>query len=183
MGLYLAIERHLSRLHRGTVAINSEEKSKGVNFSVKLAPMNTPTAKKTNMEPIDILIPLNRFSGIKILVVDDEADSLDILTLVLEQENAAVKAVSSAVAALEALHESTPDLIISDIGMPKTDGYTLINQIRAMPKGKNIPAIALTAYAGEVNQQHSLDVGFNRHINKPINIPQLIETITQLVSR
>ena len=181
LGLGLAIVRHLSQLHGGTVAVASEGKGKGASFSVKLPLMDTPTVEPIDINPIEPSVKLNRFSGIKILVVDDEVDSLDILTLVLEQEGAEVISVASAAAALEALSKLTPDLIVSDIGMPKTDGYTLMSQIRHLSEGKNIPAIALTAYAGEVNQQLSLEAGFNRHLAKPINIPELIAAITELV--
>ncbi len=180
LGLGLAIVRHLSELHGGTVAVASEGKGKGATFSVKLPLMDTLIAP-TDINPIQQSVQPNRFSGIKILVVDDEVDSLDILTLVLKQEGASVISVASAAAALKAINKSTPDLIISDIGMPKTDGYSLMSQIRAMFKVKNIPAIALTAYAGEVNQQLSLEAGFNRHLAKPINIPELITIITELV--
>ena len=115
------------------------------------------------------------------MVVDDDADSLDILTLVLEQEGAEVRSASSAESTLEAFSESTPDLIISDIGMPTTDGYTLITQLRALPQGKNLPAIALTAYAGDGDRQRSMDAGFQKHLSKPINIPELITTIILLM--
>ena len=181
LGLGLAIVRHLSELHGGTVAVASEGKDKGATFSVKLPLMDTFIAEQIDIDPIESSVQPNRFSGIKILVVDDEVDSLDILTLVLEQEGAEVISVASAAVALEALNKSTPNLIVSDIGMPKTDGYNLMNQIRNLSKGKNIPAIALTAYAGEVNQQLSLEAGFNRHLAKPINIPELITIITELV--
>ncbi len=181
LGLGLAIVRHLSELHGGTVAVASEGKGKGAIFSVKLPLMDTPTVEPIDINPIEPSVKLNRFSGIKILVVDDEVDSLDILTLVLEQEGAEVISVASAAAGLEVLSKSTPDLIVSDIGMPKTDGHTLMGQIRNLSEGKNIPAIALTAYAGEVNQQLSLEAGFNRHLVKPINIPELIAAIAELV--
>ena len=181
LGLGLAIVRHLSELHGGTVAAASEGKGKGATFSVKLPLINTPTPETTEINCIDLSVQPNRFSGIKVLVVDDEVDSLDILTLVLKQEGASVTSVASAAAALEALNQSTPDLIVSDIGMPKTDGYSLMSQIRNLSEGQNIPAIALTAYAGEVDRQLSLDAGFNRHLAKPINIPELITVITELV--
>ncbi|MGL6343288.1 MAG: response regulator, partial [Waterburya sp.] len=97
------------------------------------------------------------------------------------QEGAEVIPVNSAYAALQALNQSTPDLIISDIGMPGMDGYTLMTQIRELPQGKNLPAIALSAYAGETDRQRSLEVGFYKHLSKPINIPELIDTITRLM--
>ena len=123
----------------------------------------------------------DRFNNLKVLVVEDEIDSRDILTFVLEQEGATVTAVESASEAIAALKDSTFDLIVSDIGMPQIDGYTLMKQIRALPQGENIPAIALTAYAGELDRQHSLEAGYQSHISKPINIPKLIDIILQLV--
>jgi len=113
--------------------------------------------------------------------VDDEADSLIILTLVLEQEGAEVISVASASAALELFSQVAVDLIISDIGMPDTDGYTLIEEIRKLPQGQNIPAIALTAYAAEIDVQHSLDAGFQKHLAKPIDISLLIATVAELL--
>lgn len=145
--------------------------------------MNTASREKTAMDSdlIDQSVQPNRFKDVKILVVDDEPDSLEILTLFLEQEGAEVIPVTSAQEALEVFHKSTPNLMISDIGMPETDGYTLITQIRALPRGKNVPAIALTAYANEIDMQRSFDAGFQKHVAKPINIPDLIDTIVKLI--
>ncbi|MEM8831613.1 MAG: PAS domain S-box protein [Cyanobacteria bacterium P01_G01_bin.19] len=182
LGLGLAIVRYLTELHGGTVAVTSQGEGQGSSFSVKLPLMNTPKLKTADNNSLKESVKLNRFDNLKILVVEDEVDSRDILTLVLEQEGAEVTAVTSAEEALAAFADSSFDLIISDIGMPQVDGYTLMNQIRKLPQGKDIPAIALTAYAGEVDREHSLKAGYQRHINKPIVIPELIEIITELVS-
>lgn len=123
----------------------------------------------------------NRFNGIEILVIDDEADSLNILTLVFEQEGAEVRTAASAREALDIFNKSIPDLMISDIGMPEVDGYTLITKIRALPQGKKLPAIALSAYAGDVHRQRSLDVGFQEHLNKPVDIYNLLNITIQLL--
>lgn len=182
LGLGLSIVRHLSELHGGTVAVSSPGTGRGATFSVKLPSINSPIAEVSdNIHTIEPLKELKQFKGIKILVVDDEIDSLDILTLVLEQEGAEVQSMTSAKKALAAFNQATPDLIISDIGMPEIDGYTLITQIRALPQGKNVPAIALTAYAGEVDKQRSIDVGFQKHLAKPIDLKQLITTVTLLL--
>ncbi len=183
LGLGLAIVRQLSELHGGTVAVSSPGLGRGATFSVRLPLINAPSVEQTEIdnETIDRAVQANHFNGIKIMVVDDDADSLDILTLVLEQEGAEVRSASSAESTLEAFSESTPDLIISDIGMPTTDGYTLITQLRALPQGKNLPAIALTAYAGDGDRQRSMDAGFQKHLSKPINIPELITTIILLM--
>ncbi|PSB08892.1 histidine kinase [Pleurocapsa sp. CCALA 161] len=183
LGLGLAIVRHLTELHGGTVGVSSLGSGQGATFSVKLPLMNTPATEQTeiNSNLIPRFVQPNRFNGIKVLVVDDEPDSLDLLTLILVQEGAEVTSVTSAAEALEAFNRATPDLIISDIGMPQTDGYSLITQIRALPQGKNLPAIALTAYAGEIDRQRSFNAGYQKHIAKPVAIPELITTIGQLI--
>ena len=183
LGLGLAIVRHLTELHGGTVAVSSPGEGQGATFKVKLPLINTSTTEQTRIDSnlINQSVQPNRFSGAKVLVVDDESDSLDILTMILEQEGAEVMPVTSAKEALETFSKLTPDLIISDIGMPEADGYTLITQIRALPQGKNLPAIALTAYAGEIDIQRSIDAGYQKHIAKPIDLPELITTIVQLI--
>ncbi|MDJ0692642.1 MAG: ATP-binding protein [Xenococcaceae cyanobacterium MO_188.B32] len=180
LGLGLAIVRHLTELHGGTVSADSSGEGQGATFSVKLPLMNVSITEQSNSESSERSVNQNRLQGIQVLVVDDEVDSLDILTIILEPEGAEVTPVASANAAIEALNRSTPDLIISDIGMPEVDGYTMLSQIRELTQGKDIPAIALTAYAGEVNRQRSLDVGFQQHISKPINITELITVVTLL---
>ena len=181
LGLGLAIVKHLTELHGGTVAVSSLGLNRGATFSVKLPLMNLPISESINVNSFDDAVRSNRFAGLTMLVVDDEADSLDILTLVLQQEGAEVISATSALEALEVLNRITPDLIVSDIGMPDTDGYALIKQIRALPQGANIPAIALTAYAAEIDTQQSLDAGFQAHLAKPINIPLSLDTITELL--
>ena len=181
LGLGLAIVKHLTELHGGTATVSSQGLDKGATFSVKLPLMSISISESINIDPLDGTVQPNRFDGLKILVVDDEVDSLDILTLVLEQEGAEVISVASALAALEMFDRTTPDIIVSDIGMPHTDGYTLIEEVRKLPQGQNIPAIALTAYAREIDMQQSLDAGFQKHMAKPIDIPQLLATITELL--
>lgn len=143
--------------------------------------MDLSTPEQININSIEQSVQPDRFSGVEILVVDDEVDSLDILTLVLEEEGATVIPVKSAALAMEALNQTTPDLIISDIGMPDTDGYTLISQIRQLPQGQNIPAMAFSAYGNEIDRQQTLAAGFQKHIAKPINIPKIIAIITELL--
>ncbi|WP_158260741.1 PAS domain-containing protein, partial [Pleurocapsa sp. CCALA 161] len=179
LGLGLAIVRHLSELHGGTVAVSSPGLNQGATFSVSLPVINVPTARHIDLES-DRSIRSNRLNDLTILVVDDQKDSLEILTVVLEQEGANVISTRSAAAALAVLNQTTPHVIVSDIGMPHTDGYNLIKQIRQLPQGQ-IPAIALTAYAREIDRQHSFDAGFNRHIAKPIKIPELITAIAELI--
>ncbi|AFY47165.1 response regulator with CheY-like receiver, AAA-type ATPase, and DNA-binding domains [Nostoc sp. PCC 7524] len=122
-------------------------------------------------------------TGSRVLVVDDEPDIRDLVTFILEEYGAEVTAVTSASEALEAMSESLPDVLISDIAMPEIDGYMLIRQVRQQPaqQGGNIPAIALTAYAGEVNQQQAIAAGFQMHIPKPIDPDELMEAIASLI--
>ena len=143
--------------------------------------MSLSISKPISIHPIEQSVRPNHFKGIEILVVDDEEDSLDILTLLLEQEGATVIPVKSARLAMEAFNQKTPTVIVSDIGMPDTDGYTLMSKIRALPQGKDIPAIALTAYAAEIDRQQTFDAGFQKHLAKPINVVELIATISELI--
>ena len=143
--------------------------------------MNLSILKSTDINSSNQSAQPNRFDDLTILVVDDEADSLDILTFVLQSEGAEVISVASAPVALDIFTKTNCDLIISDIGMPYIDGYTLIEEIRKLPQGENIPAIAVTAYAGETEMQQSLDAGYQKHIAKPIDISLLIATITKLL--
>ena len=104
------------------------------------------------------------------------------LALILEQEGAEVETVTSARQAIAALSESSFDLLISDVGMPKVDGYKLMCQIRAMSTSiATIPAIALTAYAGECDRQQAYDAGFQRHIIKPLDVNKVVATAINLV--
>ena len=143
--------------------------------------MNLSISESTNTNSLDRSVRPNRFEGLTILAVDDEADSLDILTIVLEGEGANVISATSATAALEVFERTTPDVIVSDIGMPDIDGYILIEEIRKLPQARGISAIALTAYGAEIDVRQSLNSGYQRHLAKPIDIPRLIATITELL--
>jgi CheY-like chemotaxis protein len=119
----------------------------------------------------------------QILVVDDEPDIRDLVSFILQDYGVEVTAVASAQEALEALSESIPDVLISDIGMPRTDGYMLMREVRkrSPQHGGQVPAIALTAYAGEINQQQALAAGFQMHIPKPVDPDVLVKAIATLM--
>jgi CheY-like chemotaxis protein len=123
--------------------------------------------------------------GRRILVVDDDQDSQELLAFMLEQEGAEIQTVSSAVEALKILTNWQPDVLLSDIGMPQIDGYTLIRQIRNLPKeqGGETPAIALTAYAAEADRETALSCGFQQHITKPIDPVECIGAIIELLGK
>jgi CheY-like chemotaxis protein len=122
-------------------------------------------------------------NGIKVLVVDDEPDSREFVAFVLEQAGATVLTATTAAEALTMLIRSKPTVLLSDIGMPEMDGYMLMQQVRALPpeQGGQVRAIALTAYAGDFNQQQALQAGFQQHVSKPIEPERLIQVISSLV--
>lgn len=121
-------------------------------------------------------------SGMHILSVDDDPDSLEITAFSLEQAGANVTSVASGAEALQAMRELVPDMLLSDIGMPDIDGYMLIRQIRQLPEseGGKVLAIALTAYAGEFDRERALEVGFQKHLTKPIDPMALVEVVRAL---
>ncbi|HEY9813136.1 MAG TPA: response regulator, partial [Candidatus Sericytochromatia bacterium] len=119
--------------------------------------------------------------GVKILVIDDQIDSLDFLAAGLEEYGAVVTTATSADEALKALNKLQLDVLISDIGMPEVDGYELIDQVRSL-EGDNqqIPAIALTAYAREEDRNHAIAAGFQNHVPKPVDLNELVKVVASL---
>lgn len=183
LGLGLAIVRHLVELHGGSVQADSPGEGLGATFIVRLPLLKAGGEREKPEESglsSDQECPL---AGLRILVVDDDADARDLVSFLLEQAGASVIAISSAENALTALSQSQLDILLSDIGMPNTDGYMLMRQIRALApeQGGCIPAIALTAYTGDFNQQQAMQAGFQRHLAKPIDPKSLINAIVHLV--
>lgn len=182
LGLGLAIVRHLVELHGGTVQAESPGEGQGATFTVRLPlmlnlPKNNPESKSS--------APSLNLQGIKVLVVDDAADTREFIAFLLQMHGAEVTAVASAVEALVALAESRLNVLVSDIGMPEMDGYMLMQRVRALPReqGGQTPAIALTAYAGEIDYQQAMLAGFQRHVPKPVEPAKLIQAIAELVSQ
>ncbi|MEH1818910.1 MAG: AAA family ATPase [Nostoc sp.] len=185
LGLGLAIVRHLVELHGGTVQAESLGEAKGATFTVRLPCLQDENKGIKNVEDNSSLVAAQSLplSGLEILVVDDDADMREFLPFMLEQYGATVTVVASAIEALTALSQSQPNLIVSDIGMPEMDGYMLMRQIRSLEpeQGGTIPAIALTAYAGEIDQQQAIAAGFQQHISKPVDPEELVKAIASLV--
>ncbi len=121
-------------------------------------------------------------SGIRVLVVDDDDDALDLLTFVLERCGATVTPARSAADALAALDRTLPDVLVSDIGMPDQDGYALIGAMRARPAehGGTVPAIAYSAFTRAEDRQRALDAGFNAFLAKPARLEELVSLIARL---
>ncbi|MFW9262339.1 ATP-binding protein [Nostoc sp. CALU 546] len=187
LGLGLAIVRHLIELHGGTIWAESLGEGQGAIFRARLPLIKKDLTPKQDIK-IAALNPspvIEILAGIQILVVDDDDDTRDFHTFLLEQAGAKVTAVASAKEALQVLAESEPDFLLSDIGMPETDGYMLMRQVKALQskQAKQIPAIALTAYAGEINQQQALESGFKKHLSKPVEPEELVKAIATLIGR
>jgi CheY-like chemotaxis protein len=137
------------------------------------------------VEAIDISANKPDLTGLRILVVDDEADTREILSMVLNEYGAKVRAAASSDDAMEAFLEWKPNLLISDLGMPGEDGYALIHRVRALApeQGGNIPAAALTAYVMEEDRLRVLSSGFQTHIPKPVDPTKLAASIAGLAKR
>lgn len=178
LGLGLAIVRRLVELHAGEVGATSPGSGKGATFTVFLPLVDT--VKK--LAPIQSNAPcFKHLAEIKILIVDDDDASRDLLDFLLQDEGAEVLATRSAAQALAAIERFQPNIIISDIGMPTMNGYDLIKKVREIPATKKIKAIAISGYVSDGDRQKSLAAGFDLHLNKPLDVNNLIDVVTQLV--
>ena len=181
LGLGLAIVYQLVESHGGTIKADSLGEGKGATFRVSLPLLNL----KTGGNPDKLLEAEQDLRGIRVLAIDDDADSREVIGAFLVMAGAEVMTVASAAEFLVALESFVPDVLVSDIGMPEMDGYSLIGYVRSLSpeRGGLIPAIALTAYAGEINHQQALVAGFQRHISKPVEPNLLIGAIADLVTK
>lgn len=185
LGLGLAIVRNIIEIHGGIVKADSHGEGKGAIFTVSLPllPDESPRMTNEQKDPAFLTSTSLRLSGIRVLVVDDDADSRDFVAFVLEQDGACVFTVSSAFEALQTLPQVKPDVLVSDISMPEMDGYMLIHRVRTWTpeQGGQIPAIALTAFARNNDQHKALKAGFQMHLPKPLNPEELVAAIVKLV--
>jgi signal transduction histidine kinase/DNA-binding response OmpR family regulator len=188
LGLGLAIVRHLVELHGGTVLAQSQGEDLGSTFTVKL-PMLPVRVEADLQQPVLPIMELLTFpnlpslKGIRVLVVDDELDSREFTAMVLEECGAVVVAAASVSEALAAFAESSFEVLVSDIGMPEEDGYSLIAKIRGMKQGGKIPAVALTAYARVEDKSKAIAAGFEMHLSKPVEPAELATVVASLASR
>jgi len=189
LGLGLAIVRHLVELHGGTIAVdNIHENGGGAVFTVQLPLPSGELPKQTLHDAADAF-ELNRdqpnLEGLSVLVVDDETDALDLITVELAQHGAQVVGVTSAEEALTLLDGRRFDLLISDIGMPKIDGFELIRRVRgdANSERRRIPAVALTAYARVQDRMKAIRAGYSTHIAKPVEANELLTIVASLAGR
>jgi signal transduction histidine kinase len=212
LGLGLSIVRQLVELHGGSIEASSAGLGKGATFTVNL-PLAEQQANQitgggttgggsTGGEPAEggtagdgptEGVPTGkvagarsggRLAGVRILVVDDEPDALGLLSILLQRHDAVVQTAGSAAQALAAFGVFKPHVLLSDIGMPEEDGYSLMRKIRTMEAERGdapIAAIALTAYAREEDKQHALKAGFQRHMTKPIRPPDVVAAVEELI--
>ncbi len=188
LGLGLSIVKILSEKHRGRIQAESEGIGQGAIFTVFLPLCNSVTeaAETTKVGKPDVKQdkPLN---GIKILVVEDDPDSREVLQLFLEQSGATVASAESAFAAMNLLSAGNglPDVIVSDLAMPNEDGYALIERIRklSIEDGGKIPAVALSAFASAINKERAFELGFQKYHTKPFEPDGIIQDILQLLNK
>jgi len=192
LGLGLSIVHQLVDLHGGSVSVQSEGEGKGATFTITLPFVGvisaTPDAESDLVAKSDNVISLDglpSLKGLKVLVVDDDADTRELIGEVLRECGSEVITSPSAAEALVALEQHKPDILISDLGMPDEDGYSLISQIRALPseRGGQIPAAALTAYARAEDRMRVLRSGFQFHLPKPVDSAELVTVVASLAGR
>ena len=186
LGLGLTIARHLTELHGGSIAAHSEGLGKGAKFSVIL-PLST-NSNASNRPGSGALGQCStdvRLEKTKVLIVEDDLDSLELLKVVLESSGAEVKAVDRSQKAVEELSKNRFDLMISDLGLPEMDGHDLIREVRGELgiDAEELPAIALSGYVAEDDRHRSLSNGFQLHLQKPLDISTLAGTISDLLKR
>jgi signal transduction histidine kinase/integral membrane sensor domain MASE1/CheY-like chemotaxis protein len=188
LGLGLAIVRHLTELHGGTVMAESDGDGQGATFSIRIPLLAKQSETESPQVPGEIRSKTTQSSpqsltGLRVLVVEDEPDARELLSLTLRLSGASVSAVDSAREALANLQAFKPDVLLSDIGLPIESGYDLIRQVRALSsESSTVPAVALTAFATEKDQERALSAGFQVHLAKPVEATVLISVIEQLVN-
>jgi CheY-like chemotaxis protein len=180
LGLGLTLSRQLTEMHGGRIAATSPGPGLGSTFTVAL-PLVEPQAPR-RVERASTAAD-DALAGLRILAVDDDPDSLEVLTSILRLHHATVVGASSAVEALELLQRERPDVIISDIAMPERDGYWLMQQVQrvAAEGGPLVPCVALTAFANETARRRALAAGFAAHLSKPLNPDELVTVIRPLI--
>ena len=188
LGLGLSIVKHIVELHGGTVAANSDGEDKGATFRVELPVVvsrwnpNRLGEHPRSSQRLSVPWVNAELSNLRILVVDDDPDSRDLVHRLLSDCGAIVTAAASAAEALAAAHNQQPDILISDIGMPEVDGYQLLRSLRTNIESR-FPAIALTAFARSEDRTRALLAGYVAHVSKPVEAAELIATVAAVSGR
>jgi signal transduction histidine kinase len=178
MGLGLAIVRHLTEMHGGSVSVSSKE-GEGATFAVRI-PITAPM--RARPAAAGAAGPLGQLAGARVLVVDDDADAREVTANMLEDQGASVAVARSAAEAYQAMRRGRPDVLVCDLAMPDEDGLSFITRLRqdADPDVASIPALAVTAYAREADRDRSLQAGFHSHLAKPFTAAELVGIVRHL---
>jgi CheY-like chemotaxis protein len=195
LGLGLAITRHIVEMHGGGVSASSQGKGQGATFKIRLplisasrlpepesqlSPAAAPKAKERSYSENG-----HRLDGVRVLLVEDNPDTLEMLKFIFSERGAEVITAASVNEALEALERWRPDALVSDIAMPDRDGYDLIREVRSREpeQGGLIPAVAVTAYTRAEDRVRALAAGFQMHVAKPIDPDELIAVVASLTGQ
>ncbi|MFN2576295.1 MAG: PAS domain S-box protein [Pyrinomonadaceae bacterium] len=187
LGLGLAIARHIVELHGGTISAESGGEGQGATFRITL-PVRVPHQQDADTRessvPLDTIAHQIELNGLRVMVVDDEAETRELLQVILSSHGAEVLAMASGMEALGQIEKWRPAIIVSDIGMPVMDGYMFMKRVRSLDSAeRSVPAIALTAYARAEDRLHALAAGFQMHVPKPVEASELVVVIASLAKR
>ena len=187
LGLGLSIVKHLTELHGGNVRVTSDGLDQGATFIISLPlqavrPEPEELIDDERRASLDVAAKKSDLTGIRVLIVDDEDDSIEIVGRILERKGAEVRTARSMVPALEEFTRFSPQVLITDIGMPEHDGYELLARLRELPGGRSVPAVALTAMARNEDRIRALRAGFHLHIVKPVDFAELVAVVQNLAA-
>ena len=191
LGIGLAIARHLTELHGGSISAESEGENRGAAFTITLPAVAvgldaTESRRRIQLEgALQVLREAPDLTGVRVLVVEDEPDGRELLEETLRLAGAEVVAVESAAGAMESLKKRRPDVLLSDIGLPDEDGFSMIARVRKLPpeRSGDVPALAVSAYVREEDRMRALGAGFQSYLAKPFDPSDLVAAVAVLAGR